>query len=194
MSFKFTLVLLAAAVIAVASFSLAQREVPPTTQASASASSTVQIVDLAQPSLTSVDIKSGDKETLLEKSGSGWKLSKPVDDTNVDLAKVGTLFNELAPLVSPTTIAQPGSDLTPYGLASPKVTVVLTAGNKTETLLLGDKNVNGNQTYAVRKEGSPVALVPTALATAVTDMLNNPPQATPTPVPSTPAAPASASS
>ncbi len=193
MNFKFTLVLLAAAVVAVFGFAVAQRDVPPTTGASASAASTIQIIDLQATALTSVDIKSGDKETLLEKNGSNWKLTKPIDDMNVDQAKIGSVISQLAPLVSSTTIAQPGADLSPYGLTSPKLTIVLTGGGKTETLLLGDKNVNGSQTYAVRQEGSPAGLIPTTLATSITDLLNNPPRATPTPLPSSPAASAAAS-
>jgi hypothetical protein len=183
-SFKFTLVLLVLAIVAVAGFGIAQRQVPPSTAPDGAAPSgqpTAQILDFGAGSVTSLDVKTKDHETSLSKDGGAWKLVKPSDDPNVDQVKVNQLVNQLYALTSQRAVANVGEDVTPYGLRTPQVTAILSGGNKTETLLIGDKNVNGNQYYASRQEGSQVGLIPAALVTALIDLADNPPRATPTP-------------
>ncbi|HLG73310.1 MAG TPA: DUF4340 domain-containing protein [Chloroflexota bacterium] len=182
MSFKFTLVLLAAAIVAVAGFALAQRSVPSTTASPSPSSSTI-ILDMRFADITNVDIKYGDKETVITKSGLKWSLEKPVQDSNVDQGKISGVVGQLAPLTADRSVGKAGDDLTPYGLKSPQVTVTLSGGGKTETLLIGDKNVNGNSYYATRQEGSDVGLISSTLVSSIEGLATNPPQATPTPVP-----------
>lgn len=193
MNFRFTLVLLVVAIVAVGAFALAQRQVPPSSpSAQPQASATATIIDLTATSLSSLDIKTGDKETLFEKNGTAWKLSKPANDTNIDGSKVNSVVAQVAPLSSARSVAKPGEDIGPYGLRNPQLTVTLSGGGKNETLLIGDKNVNGNQYFAVRQEGSDVGLIPSGVVTALQDLANNPPKAAPTPVPSGPSSSPSA--
>ena len=183
MSFKFTLVLLALAIVAVAGFGIAQRQAPPAApQASGPAAQpTATLLDFSAGAVTSLDIKTKDHETSLTIDGASWKLVKPEADPNVDQTKVNTVVTQLYALKSPRSVAQPGDDITPYGLRNPQLTVVLSGGGKTETLIVGDKNVNGSEYYATRQEGSAVGLIPSSLVTTLTGMATTPPKATPTP-------------
>ncbi len=182
MSFKFTLVLLVLAVVAVAGFGLAQRQAPPPASSAPSAAATAVLLDFGASSVTSLDIKTTDHETSLTKNGANWQLVKPGDDPNVDQAKVNQVVGQLNALTSQRSVAKPGEDITPYGLRNPRLTVVLSGGGKTETLIVGDKNVNGNQYFATRQEGSDVGLIASALVDSLTALANDPPRATPTPV------------
>src|SRR5262245_15722531 len=103
MSFKLTLVLLAAAIVAVAGFTLAHRQTPATGGPIASA--TVNIIDLRFADVTNVDVKFGDKQTVIDKTNLLWRLSKPVEDSNVDQAKISGLVGQLAPLNSDRPVA-----------------------------------------------------------------------------------------
>ena len=182
MNFRFTLVLLVLAVVAVAGFGLAQRQSPPPAASSApSAAPTATLLDFGAGTVTSIDIKTKDHETSLTKNGAQWQLVKPTQDANVDQTKVNQVVGQLYALKSQRSVAKPGEDITPYGLRTPQITVVLSGGNKTETLIIGDKNVNGSEYYATRQEGSDVGLIPSTLVTTLTGLANNPPRATPTP-------------
>ncbi len=173
MSFKFTLVLLALAVVAIAGFGLAQRQSPPPS-GGPEATPTAVLLNFPASSLTSLDLKAGDRDTNLVKDGANWKLVKPSEDPNVDQAKVNSLLGQMTYLASTRLVAKPGEDIGPYGLRNPQLTVTLSGGGQTQTLLVGDKNVNGNQYYAMRQEGSDVGLIPSSLVTALMDLANNP--------------------
>jgi hypothetical protein len=187
-SFRYTLALLAVAIVVVLGFTLAQRQSPPASSGPAPSAPSI-LIDLRAADVTDVDIKTSDKETELAKSGPTWSLVKPNQEPNVDQAKIGAVVGQLAPLNALRSVAKPGEDVGPYGLRTPQLTVVLSSGGKTQTLLVGDKNVNGNQYFAVRQEGSDVGLISASLVNALMDMVSNPPKAAPTPV----AAPSSAS-
>src|SRR5437867_405451 len=148
MSFRFTLILLGLAVVAIFGFGLAQRQSPP--PSGPEPSRPAVLTDLVPSSVTSLTVKTGDRETSFSKSDSGWKLVKPREDADIDQGKLGQLVGQVATLTSSRSVAKPGEDIGPYGLRSPALTVTLAGGGKTETLLVGDKNVNGNQYYAVR--------------------------------------------
>jgi uncharacterized protein DUF4340 len=182
-NFKFTLVLLALAIVAVAGFGLAQRQSPPPAPEASgpAAQPTATLLDFGAGTVSSLDIKTKDHETSLTKDGASWKLVKPEQDPNVDQAKVSSVVGQLSALKSPRSVAQAGEDITPYGLRNPQLTVVLSGGGKTETLIVGDKNVNGSQYYATRQEGSDVGLIPSSLVTTLIGMADTPPKATPTP-------------
>jgi len=181
-SFKFTLVLLVLAVVAVAGFGLAQRQAPPAASAAPSAAPTAVLLDFGAGTVTSLDIKTAGHETSLTKNGANWQLVKPSQDPNVDQTKINQVVGQLYALTSQRSVARPGEDITPYGLRTPRLTAVLSGGGKTETLIVGDKNINGNEYFAARQEGSDVGLIPSALVTTLTGLANNPPRATPTPV------------
>jgi hypothetical protein len=175
LSFRFTLILLGVAVVAILGFGLAQRQSPP--QAGPAPTPTAVIMDLQPSTVTSFSVKSADKEASFSKDDSGWKLVRPSESSDVDQAKIGQLVSQVATLTSSRSVAKPGEDVGPYGLRSPSLMATLSGGGKTETLLVGDKNVNGNQYYAVRQEGSDVGLIPANLVTSLMDVAANPPRA-----------------
>ncbi|MFI5265762.1 MAG: DUF4340 domain-containing protein [Chloroflexota bacterium] len=171
----------------------ALRQVPSSPSASASgpaAVPTATILDFGAGTVTGLDIKTMDHETSLTKNGANWQLVKPSEDPNVDQTKVNQLVGQLYALASQRSVAKPGEDITPYGLRDPRLTAVLSGGGKTETLIVGDKNVNGNQYFATRQEGSDVGLIPSALVDSLNALATGPPLARPTPSSAASASPA----
>jgi len=189
MSFRYTLILLAVAIVAIAGFGLAQRAAPPAS--GPAATPTPELLDLSPAEVTDLDVKTSGKETELVKNGTTWQLSKPSQDPNVDQAKVSQIVGQLAPLDASRSVAKSTDDLTPYGLKSPQLTVSLTgSASKQEVLLVGDKNLNGNQYYAMRQGGSDVGLIESSVVDGLTGLANNPPRATPAPSPAADGSPA----
>jgi hypothetical protein len=193
-SFKFTLVLLAVAIVAIAGFGLAQRQVPassnPATSSEPAPQPTATLLDFGAGTVTSLDIKTADHETSLTKNGANWQLVKPSQDANVDQAKINQVVGQISNLTSQVQVAKTGEDITPYGLRNPRLTVTLSGGGKTETLIVGDKNINGNEYFATRQEGSDVGFVTSAVVDSLTALANTPPLATPTPSGAASASPA----
>lgn len=182
MSFKFTLILLAVAVVALAAFGIAQKASPPST--GPAATPTPVLLDLQPAEVTDFDVKTSAGETELTKSNNSWQLIKPSQTSDVDQTKVSQLVSQTAALTGTRSVAKSTDDLQPYGLRSPAITVSLTgASNKQEVLLVGGKNINGNQYYAMRQGGSDVALVDSSLVDSLTGLASSPPIATPGPTP-----------
>lgn len=181
MNFRFTLVLLVVAILAIAGFGIAQKQLPAPVP---TATATPQILNVSSSDVTSLDVKTKGHETDLVKSGSKWQLVKPVQDQNVDQSKVDGLVGQLSTLTGTRTVAQSNVDLQPYGLKDPAVTVaVKSSGNKTDTLLIGNKTIDGNNYYAMTQGGSNVQLISNSVVNGLTGIANTPPQATPTPTP-----------
>jgi hypothetical protein len=181
-NFKFTLALLVVAIVAVVGFGVAQKRTTGDSSPDAAGTPTPVLTDLTPSDVNSVDVKAGGKETTLAKDGGSWKLVKPVEDANVNQAKVNQVVSQVATLSGSRSVAAANADVTPYGLRNPQLTVALAGSSgKKETLLVGDKTVNGNQYYAVRQEGSEVGLISSALVTSLLDLVNNPPQASASP-------------
>lgn len=182
MSFKFTLILLAVAVVAIAAFGIAQKASPPS--AGAAATPTPVLLDLQPTEVTDFDVKASGGETELTKSNNSWQLVKPTQTSNVDQTKVSQLVSQTATLTGTRSVASATGDLQQYGLSRPGVTVSLTgANNKQEVLLVGDKTINRNQNYAMRQGGSDVALLDSNLVGSLTALASSPPIATPGPPP-----------
>jgi hypothetical protein len=189
-NYRFTLVLLVIAIVAIAGFGIAQKQLP---SASAQATPTpAALLDVASTAnVLGLDVKTQGKETDVVKDPSNsnqWKLVKPVDFPYVDQSKVDDVVGQLTSLQGTSAVAKASDDLSPYGLANPRVTVTLQENsNKTETLLIGDPTMNSNNYYAMKQGGSDVELVINTLVDSLTNLANNPPRATPTPT-STPTA------
>src|SRR5205823_3936972 len=179
-SFRFTLILLAVAIVAIAGFGIAQKASPPSS--GPQSTPTPVLLDLLPSEVTALDVKAGGRETELTKSENKWQLSKPNQTPDVDQAKVTQLVGRVATLTGGRSIAKAGEDLQPYGLGNPSVTATLTgANNKQEVLLVGGKNVNGNQYYAMRQGGTDVALIDNSVVDSLTGLTTALPLATPAP-------------
>jgi hypothetical protein len=182
LSFRFTLILLAVAIVAIAGFGIAQKASPPSN--GLAATPTPILLDLQPSGVTDFDVKTGDHETELTKNGTTWQLVKPSQTSDVDQTKVSQLVSQVATLAGTRSVASGAGDLQPYGLRTPFMTVALTgANNKQEVLLIGDKTINGNAYYAMRQGGSDVALIDSALVASLSGIAATPPLATPGPTP-----------
>ena len=182
MSFRFTLVLLVVAVVAIAGFGIAQKAQPGS--AASTATPTAPLLDFTTTAVTDLDVKTADHETELSRSNSPWALVKPQADPNVDQSRVNALVSELLGLNAGSPVAKSSDDLTQYGVKTPSITVTLKAtGNKTNVLAVGNKTIDGNNSY-VLKQGGDVQLMPSNVVTDLTGLANTPPRATPTPTPS----------
>lgn len=181
MNFRFTLVLLVVAILAIAGFGIAQKQLPA---AKPTPSATPALLGLKSTEVTGLNVKTKDHETDLVKSNSKWELVKPVQDPNVDQSKVDGIVGQLSTVAGSRTVVPSNGDLQPYGLKDPAVTVsIKTAANTTDTLLIGDKTINGNNYYAMKQGGANVELISNTLVNDLTGIANTPPRATPTPVP-----------
>src|SRR5581483_5665219 len=115
-------------------------------------------------------------------------------DTNVDQSKVDGVVGQLANLQGNGIVADASANLQPYGLTNPLVTASLQTGDgTTSVVLIGDATVNSNNYYAMKQGGPNVQLVPNSFVNDLVSLANNPPKATPTPVPTATTPPASAS-
>ena len=180
MNFRFTLILLAVAIVAIAGFGIAQKASP--SAAGPAATPTPVLMDVQVGDITDFDVKTADRETELAKNNGVWQLVKPSQDPNVDQSKVTQLAAQTGSLTGSRTVAKATDDLQPYGLRNPQLTVTLTgSANEQETLLVGGKNVNGNQYYAMRQGGTDVALIDSSVVDGLTGLASNPPRATPAP-------------
>jgi len=183
-NYRFTLVLLVIAIVAIAGFGIAQKQLP----SSSGAATPTPAPLLAVPSTADVlglDVKTQGKETDVVKdpnNNNQWKLVKPVDYPYVDQSKVDDVVGQLTTLQGTSSVAKATDDLAPFGLTNPRMTITLQENsNKTETLLIGDPTMNSNNYYAMKQGGSDVELVINTLVDGLTNLANNPPQATPTP-------------
>ncbi len=186
MSFRFTLVLLVLAVLVVGGVAVAQKKAPETAPA---LTPTPVIFNLQVGDVTDLDIKTSGHETELANANSKWSLLKPDQDPNVDQAKISQLVSQVAVLSGSRSVG-PATDLKPFGLDQPQLTAVLTLKNgQKSTLLVGNRNVDGNYYYAMPQGGTEVSLIDSGVVNSLIGMANTPPKATPTPLPT----PASAS-
>jgi len=191
MNFRLTLVLLVVAVLAIAGFGVAQKQVPPVITPTPVVP---PLLSLNVGNVVSLDVKTKDKETNVVKDTGKWKLVKPDLDTNVDQSKVDGVVGQLANLQGNGIVADASANLQPYGLTNPLVTASLQTGDgTTSVVLIGDATVNSNNYYAMKQGGPNVQLVPNSFVNDLVSLANNPPKATPTPVPTATTPPASAS-
>lgn len=181
MNFRYTLALFVVAILVLGGVAVAQKQMPAPKPA---VTPTPVLFKLKTGDITGFDIKTGAQETDLVDTNSKWKLVKPTEDQNVDQVKISDLASQVATLNGTRTVGSANGDLSSFGLERPSVTVTLTMkGGQTHTLLIGNRNVDGNYYYALVKGGTDVSLIGSALVNGLIGMANTPPLATPTPTP-----------
>jgi hypothetical protein len=188
-SFRYTLILLVVAIVAIAGFGIAQRAAPPQ-PAGPPVTPTPVLVDLGGTDVTDLDVKIGSNEADFTKTNGQWTLTKPPDNSLLDQAKIDALATELSTLHGSRVVGSGGTDLQQFGLNNPKITVTLTGGSKKQTVLVGDASVDGSQYYAMTQGGSDVELVSGGLVTTMNALVSTPPKVTPTPSGAASASPA----
>jgi len=127
------------------------RKTPP-----APATATLPIVRVDPASVTAITITQKDAApvTLTRTGANKWQITAP-KATLADANTVSGVLSNLNPLPSQRVIADKATDLSPYGLQNPLVTVdLIEKNNKTEKILLGDDTPTGDAVY-VALAGSP---------------------------------------
>jgi Domain of unknown function (DUF4340) len=117
----------------------------------ASADTPPAILKLDSSSITKLDLKKKNAETVvLTKAGSGmWQITQP-KAYGADQDAVSSLLSTLSSLNSERLVEEKTSDLKTYGLDQPALEVDITdKGNKTQKVLLGDDTPTGSSVYAM---------------------------------------------
>ncbi|MGA7525413.1 MAG: DUF4340 domain-containing protein [Acidobacteriaceae bacterium] len=128
------------------------RKTPPTPAAAA----TLPIVKVDAASVTALTVtqKNAPPVTLTRSGAETWQITAP-HSTLADTNTVSGILSSLDPLPSQRVIALKATDLAPYGLQNPSVTIDVTEkDNKTQKLLLGDDTPTGDAVY-VALAGNP---------------------------------------
>ena len=147
----------------------------PTDEASKPSDSAPSILKLDEASITKVEIKRPDTETIvLSKSSSGaWEISAP-KNYRADQANISSTLSSLSALNSQRVVDDKPSDLKQYGLNPAGVEVEITEkDNKSQKLLLGDTNPTGNSVYTQLAGDPRVFTIPTYNKTSIAKTLND---------------------
>ena len=117
-----------------------------------------KLLQVDKEAVTGLVLTYPDRELELAKGEHGWRLVKPVD-APADETTVKSLLTALVDAEVQRTLDEVPADLTPFGLASPSVTVRLTLKEGTAPQVLVGKNTAiGGKTY-VRKGDDPKILL-----------------------------------
>lgn len=130
-----------------------------------------QLLTVAADDVTGVELQDGEESISLTKDDSGhWQLLQPVNAPAEDLvvqSLITTLTSADAPAIaSDSSSATTGEtpDLTPFGLAEPQQTIVLSYADNTSAIKIGDLTFDSAGQYLQVDEGPirvlDVSLVP----------------------------------
>ncbi len=111
-----------------------------------------------------IRLTAGGETSVLQKSDDGWKLTEPVD-TDADATEASSLVTNLASVEINRVVEEHASNLEPYGLATPRVTVAFTAEGSSGELRLGNTTPTQGDVYATMGDGTKVFLVSSYLET-----------------------------
>ena len=180
MSFRVTAALLAVLIILGGVVYYVTQQ--PAPSATGTANSTTVILTFSPTSVTKLVLAGSGKTTEVDNSGGNWLLA--ATKAPADSGRVGGWVNTLANLTADRTIDN-ASDLATYGLATPKLTLTVAAGDTTSVVAFGDKTPDGND-YYVRlpndtAKAKSVYLVSSYLGDDLLSALTTPPVAPPTP-------------
>lgn len=115
-------------------------------------STKAKIVDLEPDEATAITLTYPDREIALEKAEAGWRLTKPISAPADDVT-VKNLLRAVADAEVKKTIDEVPQDLAPFGLASPLVTVSITAkGQPLPALKVGKTTAVSYSTYVQRTD------------------------------------------
>lgn len=123
---------------------------PADETAKANADAPPKILSLNQPDITQLALqRKGEAELTLVKNASGsWQITSP-KPLAADQDAVSSVLATLSSLTASRLIEEKAASLTPYGLATPAVSVSVTTKDGTSRkLLLGDSTPTDNAVYA----------------------------------------------
>src|SRR5262245_35210899 len=183
--------LAAAAVLAVLVFGLDKFNIGPTATANTNATATTtasqqpQIYSFDDSKVTGFELHQADQSVRIEKQGDVWVIAGSSDPAN--RSSFTSLIIRMAQLKSTRAVANPGTDLSQYGLDSPKESAIaeLDDGTKYE-LDLGGKTPVQTGTYAKRSDSGDVYVIADQFQSDLERLVANPKEPpTPTPAPPT---------
>jgi hypothetical protein len=174
MSFRNTAILVALFALLAGYVFFVEMAKPPAEQA---AQDTEKFVfTLGADDLTALEIKDGANSLFLVKDPVGAWYVGGLGSAAADSAQVSNLLYQLTDLRASRIITDLSAGLAAYGLASPLVEANLqVSGDRTESLLVGDKAPQGANYYAQRRGVQAVYLVPDYLVTALKTAVAIPP-------------------
>ena len=196
MNFRITIgFLLAALVLGGLVFGLDKFNVGPTTSAKANATATTTagqqpvIFQFDDSKVTAFELLQGDKTVRIEKQGDTWMIAGTSDTAN--RSSFTSLILRMSQLKATRGVDSTGTDLSQYGLDSPKESAVAQMDDGTRYQLdLGGKTPVQTGTYARKGAAADIYVIADQFSTDLDRLINDPKEPpTPTPVPaiSTPA-------
>jgi len=110
-------------------------------------------------------ITANGQTSVLVKKDAGWQMTEP-EATDADVTEASSLATNIASLEQTRVVDENATDLTPYGLAAPKITIGFKAeGGKSGEVQLGDKTPTAGDVYAIMPGSKKVFLVSSYLET-----------------------------
>jgi hypothetical protein len=143
------------------------------------------VFTLGMDDVNSVEINEAGKSVYLVKDASGTWFVGGVGSAQADPAQMDTVLGNLTELRASRVITDLSAGLATYGLENPALQANLKiTGDKTESLLVGDKLPQGANYYAQRGGIQEIYLVPDYVVTGLKGLVASPPYL-PTPTAST---------
>ena len=192
MNYRVTLgFLVAAAILAALVTGLDKFNIGPTATANANATSTTtavqqpQIFSFDDTKVTAFELHQGDQSVRIEKQGDNWTVAGSGDPANQ--ASFTSLIVRMSQLKATRGVDNPGTDLSQYGLDTPKESAIAELNDGTRYELdLGSKTPVQTGTYAKRSDTPDVYVIADQFSSDLERLVANPKQPpTPTPAPPT---------
>jgi len=128
-----------------------------------------KVYHLDAKDVKTIDLHSSDRDIALERtSDTDWKITKPVP-AKADAPAVEAMLNQIVDLTITDTADASPSDLAPFGLAVPAVTVTITTkdGKTMPAILVGKQTPVGGSVFIKMADKPEVVLVASSFATDV---------------------------
>jgi hypothetical protein len=127
-------------------------------QAGKPAEETRKLFNIKADNITKIVLKYPGQEIEVVRSGGAWKLDKPIK-TDADSTAITTLTHEIADADVKRTVDEHPTDLAPFGLDKPDVTVVVGTRDKTlPGVEVGKKSPIGYSVYIKTTDNPAVML------------------------------------
>jgi len=193
MNFRITIGFLAVAlVLSVLVIGLDKFNIGPTTSAIANATATTtasqqpQIFQFDDSRVNAFELHQADKSVRVEKQPEGWIVAGTTDPAN--RVSFTSLITRMSTLKATQAVADPGTDLSQFGLDTPRESAVarLDDGSSFE-LDLGSKTPVQTGIYAKKSDAPDIYVIADQFSTDLERLVTDPKEPpTPTPVPATP--------
>ncbi|HJU28432.1 MAG TPA: DUF4340 domain-containing protein, partial [Candidatus Binataceae bacterium] len=135
--------------------------------------STPKLLSVAPSDIKKIELRSADRDIVVERDGGQWRIVKPVQ-ADADKSAADSIADALANVQITSTVDKP-SDLAPFGLAKP--VVVVSAYDKDDKALpqitVGRDTPVGNSTYIMAGNKPDILLVANSFPAQVNKSVND---------------------